>query len=116
MRSPTAAAPAKRTDNGDVRADDGTVGSGWARPGLASYAAVDDDDGEDDVGDAAPATPGTSRVAVHDDEASEANGDARPLETWTELTVLRARSDAVVLMSVFSSIQCEVVLCPTSSH
>jgi hypothetical protein len=114
VRSPTTAAPAKRTDNGDVRADEGTVASGWARPGLASYTAVDDDG--DDVGDAAPATLGTSRVAVHDDEASEANGDTRPLETWTELTVLRARSDAVVLMSVFSSIQCEVVLCPTSSH
>ncbi len=115
MRSPTAAAPANRTDNGDVRADDDTVASGWARPGLASYTAVVDDDGDDvadDVGDAAPATLGRSRVAV----AGEAKGDAWLGETWTEFTVLRARGNVVVLMDDISSAQRHVLLCPTSSQ
>jgi hypothetical protein len=95
VRSPTTAAPAKRTDNGDVRADEGTVASGWARPGLASYTAVDDDGG------AATEGLGMSRVAV----AWEARGDPWLGETWTEFTVLRARGDVVVLMCDFSSVQ-----------
>ena len=110
VRSPTTAAPAKRTDNGDVRADDGTVASGWARPGLASYTAVDDDG--DDVGDVATATPGRSRVAA----AWEATGDAWLGETWTDFTVLRARGDVVVLIRDISSAYRHVLLCLTSSH